>query len=180
MIKRNAERQQRRAAGIEAEPDELIPQAPTVPDDFEPFTPEQREAIAEYTEAFNHYSRALQYTLTKVTKGYPYRFVVQCNYNNSSGFETWRRLHITYDHGEKTQQLGHTITYHKTELEQHNTITKRVRSTLPELARRGLQLRDYSADRDSYIYENGSTHAVHSRRHQITSTIDAELGDSEI
>eukprot|EP00971_Amphidinium_carterae_P025791 508890-Amphidinium_carterae.2 len=28
-----------------------------------------------------------------------------CNYNNSSGFETWRRLHVTYDQGEKAQQL---------------------------------------------------------------------------
>eukprot|EP00971_Amphidinium_carterae_P107594 2130790-Amphidinium_carterae.1 len=60
----------------------------------------------QFTEAFNHYSRALQYTLTKVTKGEPYRFVVQCNHNNSSGFETWRRLNMTYDQGEKAQQLG--------------------------------------------------------------------------
>eukprot|EP00971_Amphidinium_carterae_P242620 4817293-Amphidinium_carterae.1 len=62
--------------------------------------------IDEFTEAFHHYSKALQYTLTKVTKGEPYRFVVQCNHNNSSGFETWRRLHMTYDQGEKAQQLG--------------------------------------------------------------------------
>eukprot|EP00971_Amphidinium_carterae_P338761 6476260-Amphidinium_carterae.1 len=75
MIKRNAERQKRRAAGLDADPDEPIPQAPTVPNDFEPFTSEQRETIAEYTEAFNHYRRALQYTLTKVTKGEPYKFV---------------------------------------------------------------------------------------------------------
>eukprot|EP00971_Amphidinium_carterae_P348727 6490644-Amphidinium_carterae.2 len=45
-------------------------------------------------------------TQTKVTKGEPYRFVVQCNHNNASGFETWRRLRMTYDQGEKAQQLG--------------------------------------------------------------------------
>eukprot|EP00971_Amphidinium_carterae_P199168 3952794-Amphidinium_carterae.1 len=27
------------------------------------------------------------------------------NLNNASGFETWRRLHLTYDQGEKAQQL---------------------------------------------------------------------------
>eukprot|EP00971_Amphidinium_carterae_P249369 4949953-Amphidinium_carterae.1 len=110
MIRRNAERQQRRAAGVDTYQEEVIPPAPTVADDFEPFTPEQRSTISEYTEAFNHYSWALQYTLTKVTKGDPYRCVVQCNHNNSSGFETWRRLHITYDQGEKTQQLS-TLTW---------------------------------------------------------------------
>eukprot|EP00971_Amphidinium_carterae_P230904 4581956-Amphidinium_carterae.2 len=60
----------------------------------------------EYTDAFHYYSRAIQYTLTIVTKGDPYRFVVQCNHNNSSGFETWRRLHVTYDQGEKAQHLN--------------------------------------------------------------------------
>eukprot|EP00971_Amphidinium_carterae_P342819 6482251-Amphidinium_carterae.2 len=42
-----------------------------------------------------------------VTKGEPYRFVVQCNDNNSSGFETWRRLRVTYDQGEKHNSLAH-------------------------------------------------------------------------
>eukprot|EP00971_Amphidinium_carterae_P108822 2154822-Amphidinium_carterae.1 len=59
-----------------------------------------------YTEAFHYYSKALQYTLNKATKGEPYRFVLQCNHNNLSGFETWQRLHITYDQGEKAQQLN--------------------------------------------------------------------------
>eukprot|EP00971_Amphidinium_carterae_P147633 2926253-Amphidinium_carterae.1 len=72
---------------------------------FEAFTPEQQDTVTKYTDAF-HCSRALQYTLTKVTKGDPYKFVVQCNHNNSSGFETWRRLHITYDQGDKAQQLS--------------------------------------------------------------------------
>eukprot|EP00971_Amphidinium_carterae_P262189 5200790-Amphidinium_carterae.1 len=107
IIQRNADRARRRAAGIDGiDDDEPIPDSPTVPDTFRPFTDEQQEKIDEFTEAFHHYTRALQHTLTKVTKGEPYRFVVQCNYNNSSGFETWRRLHMTYDQEEKAQQLG--------------------------------------------------------------------------
>eukprot|EP00971_Amphidinium_carterae_P070067 1386496-Amphidinium_carterae.1 len=42
----------------------------------------------------------------RVTKAEPYKFVVQCNHNNASGFETWRRLHVTYDQGEKAQHLA--------------------------------------------------------------------------
>eukprot|EP00971_Amphidinium_carterae_P020064 395380-Amphidinium_carterae.1 len=61
--------------------------------------------IKEYNDAFLSYSKVLQYTLTKVTKGEPLRVVIQCNQNNASGFETWRRLHVTYDQGEKAQQL---------------------------------------------------------------------------
>eukprot|EP00971_Amphidinium_carterae_P001445 28882-Amphidinium_carterae.1 len=75
IIQRSAERQQRRAAGIEGvDADEPVPDPPTVPDTFQPFTDEHQEKIDEFTEAFHHYSRALQYTLTKVTKGEPYRF----------------------------------------------------------------------------------------------------------
>eukprot|EP00971_Amphidinium_carterae_P249370 4949954-Amphidinium_carterae.1 len=91
MIRRNAERQQRQAAGVDADQDEVRPQAPTLPDDFEPFAPEQKETIADYTEAFQLYSRALHSATTTI---------------DSSGFETWRRLHVTYDQGEKAQQLG--------------------------------------------------------------------------
>eukprot|EP00971_Amphidinium_carterae_P111739 2212986-Amphidinium_carterae.1 len=39
---------------------------------FQPFTEEQQKHIDEFTEAFNHYSRVLQYILTKVTKGEVY------------------------------------------------------------------------------------------------------------
>eukprot|EP00971_Amphidinium_carterae_P246277 4891546-Amphidinium_carterae.1 len=51
----------------------------------------------------------------KVMKGEPYKFVVQCNHNNASGFETWRRLHVTYDQGEKAQHLAQLarITWNK-------------------------------------------------------------------
>eukprot|EP00971_Amphidinium_carterae_P194568 3861014-Amphidinium_carterae.1 len=36
-----------------------------LPQDYEPFTANQRKHINEFTEAFNHYSRVLQYILTK-------------------------------------------------------------------------------------------------------------------
>eukprot|EP00971_Amphidinium_carterae_P064851 1285001-Amphidinium_carterae.1 len=124
MVRRSADRQQRRAAGLEADPDE-----------------NKKQQSQNTQKRSTNYSRALQYALTKVTEGDPYRFVAQWNHNDSSGFETWRRLHITYDQGEGTA-TWHTITYHETDLEQQsNTITKRVHSALPELARRDLQLR---------------------------------------
>eukprot|EP00971_Amphidinium_carterae_P231649 4597310-Amphidinium_carterae.1 len=60
----------RRESGEDGVPaDEAVPAYPEVPDTFHPFTDEQHVKIDEFTEAFNHYSRALQYTLTKVTKG---------------------------------------------------------------------------------------------------------------
>eukprot|EP00971_Amphidinium_carterae_P177554 3521410-Amphidinium_carterae.2 len=64
-----------------------------------------RKLISDYKEAFYYYSRLLQYTLNKVTKSEPHRFVLQCNGMNSSGFETWRQLHAAYDQGENAQQL---------------------------------------------------------------------------
>eukprot|EP00971_Amphidinium_carterae_P232711 4618280-Amphidinium_carterae.1 len=107
ITQRNAEKRQRRQARIDGvEADEVAPESRTVPNTFKSFTDEQQASIDEYTEAFLYYNRALQYALTRVTKGEPYRFVVQCNHNNSSRFETWRRLHMTYDQGEKAQQLG--------------------------------------------------------------------------
>eukprot|EP00971_Amphidinium_carterae_P016222 319808-Amphidinium_carterae.1 len=78
---------------------------------------------------------------------------------------------------EKNTTTWHTITNHKTDLEQCNTITKRVHQILSELARRDLQLREYRADRDCNINENGSTH---SGRHQITPTTDIKLSDCEL
>eukprot|EP00971_Amphidinium_carterae_P085386 1689081-Amphidinium_carterae.1 len=48
--------------------DEAVPVFPELPDTCQPFTDEQQQKIDEFTEAFHHYSRALQYTLTKVTK----------------------------------------------------------------------------------------------------------------
>eukprot|EP00971_Amphidinium_carterae_P271308 5383893-Amphidinium_carterae.2 len=35
----------------------------------------------------------------------PHNFVVTLNPMNSSGFETWRGLHATYDQGQQTQKL---------------------------------------------------------------------------
>eukprot|EP00971_Amphidinium_carterae_P215861 4284784-Amphidinium_carterae.1 len=58
---------------------------------------EERKTITKYMDAFHYYNKAFQYTLNKATKGKPNRFVIQCNQNNSSGFETWRKLHITYN-----------------------------------------------------------------------------------
>eukprot|EP00971_Amphidinium_carterae_P075279 1487934-Amphidinium_carterae.1 len=94
IVRRNAENARRRRDGEDGVPaDEAVPPIPELPKNFKPFTEEQQKHIDEFTEAFNHYSRVLQYILTKVTKGEPYKFVVQCNHNNASGFETWRRLH---------------------------------------------------------------------------------------
>eukprot|EP00971_Amphidinium_carterae_P226021 4482949-Amphidinium_carterae.1 len=88
----DAEKARRRANGDDGVPaDEAVPALPELPENFKSFTDEQQQKIDDFTEAFNHYSRALQYTLTKVTKQEPYRFVVQGNHNNSSGFEAWRR-----------------------------------------------------------------------------------------
>eukprot|EP00971_Amphidinium_carterae_P085385 1689080-Amphidinium_carterae.1 len=107
ILRSNADRARRRERGEEGiGDDEAVPPYPEVPDTFNPFTDDQQLKIDEFAEAFNHYSRALQYTWTKVTKGEPYRFVVKCNHNNSSGLETWRRLHMTYDQGEKAQHLA--------------------------------------------------------------------------
>eukprot|EP00971_Amphidinium_carterae_P117329 2324161-Amphidinium_carterae.3 len=64
-----------------------------------------RKTISDQKEAFYYYSRMLQYTLNKATKGEPHKYAPQCNTMNSSGFETWRQLHATYDQGEKAQQL---------------------------------------------------------------------------
>eukprot|EP00971_Amphidinium_carterae_P198032 3930520-Amphidinium_carterae.1 len=104
ILARNAARQERRDNGEQrVENDEYLPNEPKLPDNFEAFTDQQREQITKFTETFQYYSRALQYTLTKVTKGDPYKFVIQCNHNNASGFETWRRLHVTYDQEIKVQ-----------------------------------------------------------------------------
>eukprot|EP00971_Amphidinium_carterae_P216571 4299131-Amphidinium_carterae.1 len=95
ILRRNAGNARRRKDdgpdGVPA--DEAVPPVPELPKTFKPFTEDQQKHIDEFTKAFNHYSRVLQNILTKVTKGEPYKFVVQCNHNNASGFETWRRLH---------------------------------------------------------------------------------------
>eukprot|EP00971_Amphidinium_carterae_P345485 6486472-Amphidinium_carterae.1 len=108
ILRRNTELAlRRRSEGKDGVPaDEAVPQVPDLPQDYDPFTDVQRKHVNEYKDAFHHYSRVLQYVLTKVTKGEVYRLVVQCNHNNSSGFETWRRLHFTYDQGEKAQHLA--------------------------------------------------------------------------
>eukprot|EP00971_Amphidinium_carterae_P218601 4338851-Amphidinium_carterae.1 len=108
ILRRNAIlAQRRRDDGPDGVPaDEAVPPTPDLPKDYDAFTAEERKHVNDFTEAFNHYSRVLLYTLTKITKGEVCRLVVQCNQNNSSGFETWRRLHITYDQGEKAQNLA--------------------------------------------------------------------------
>eukprot|EP00971_Amphidinium_carterae_P239045 4745145-Amphidinium_carterae.1 len=70
IIQRNADRARRRQAGIDGvDADEPVPDPPEVPETFQEstdaFTDEQQEKIDAFTEAFNHYSRALQYTVTK-------------------------------------------------------------------------------------------------------------------
>eukprot|EP00971_Amphidinium_carterae_P228004 4522488-Amphidinium_carterae.3 len=114
ILRRNAARQERRDNGDQGvENDEDLPYEPELPDTFEAFTPEQQEQIQKFTEAFHYYSRALQYTLTKVTKGDPYRFVVQRNHNKASGFETWRRLHNwrdeVYNYESTISEIAGTI-----------------------------------------------------------------------
>eukprot|EP00971_Amphidinium_carterae_P060529 1197934-Amphidinium_carterae.1 len=75
ILRRDAKKAKRRESGEDGVPaDEAVPAYPELPDTFDPFTDEQLVKINEFMEAFNHYSRALQHTLTKVTKGEPYRF----------------------------------------------------------------------------------------------------------
>eukprot|EP00971_Amphidinium_carterae_P126050 2497296-Amphidinium_carterae.2 len=105
-VRKNASQAAHRLQGNTVEADEVLPPVPTLPDDYDPFIPEERESINAHTEAFHHYSRALQYTLRKVTKREPHLFVLQCNHNNASGLETWRRMHTIYDRGAKAQQLN--------------------------------------------------------------------------
>eukprot|EP00971_Amphidinium_carterae_P256854 5099415-Amphidinium_carterae.2 len=64
-------RQRREARETRVEQDEAIPRVPNVPDTLEPSTEEQRKMIAEYTQAFHFYSKALQYTLTRSQKEIP-------------------------------------------------------------------------------------------------------------
>eukprot|EP00971_Amphidinium_carterae_P110440 2187902-Amphidinium_carterae.2 len=61
-IRKNASRAAHRLQGDTVEADEVLPPVPTLPDDYDLFSPEQRESINAYTEAFHHHSRALQYT----------------------------------------------------------------------------------------------------------------------
>eukprot|EP00971_Amphidinium_carterae_P242161 4808428-Amphidinium_carterae.1 len=89
-MRRSKSRREQGERGFE----DVIPQAREVPDSCEPFTQEQRKTINDYTESFHHYSKAL------------YNSSYDANHNNSSGFETWRRLHITYDQRERAQQLN--------------------------------------------------------------------------
>eukprot|EP00971_Amphidinium_carterae_P263423 5226404-Amphidinium_carterae.1 len=48
-IKRNAETTQHRARGKTTDADEVIPPVPSLPDDYDPFTPEQRDTTTAYT-----------------------------------------------------------------------------------------------------------------------------------
>eukprot|EP00971_Amphidinium_carterae_P052025 1024085-Amphidinium_carterae.1 len=66
-------KKRRRDEGPDGVPaDEAVPQVPGLPQDYDPFTEPQRKHVEEFKEAFNHYSRVLQYVLTKVTKGEVY------------------------------------------------------------------------------------------------------------
>eukprot|EP00971_Amphidinium_carterae_P245758 4880759-Amphidinium_carterae.1 len=89
--------------------EEILPQVPELRDDEEPFSENERKLNSDHKDGFHYYSRLLQYMLNKATKGEPRRFALQCNRNNSSGFETWRQLeHLTHDQGERAHQL-HTL-----------------------------------------------------------------------
>eukprot|EP00971_Amphidinium_carterae_P345146 6485931-Amphidinium_carterae.1 len=66
LLQRNEERRERRErreGGVE--PDERVPQAPTLPDTYEPFTDDERRTINEFTDAFNYYSKLFQYLFNK-------------------------------------------------------------------------------------------------------------------
>eukprot|EP00971_Amphidinium_carterae_P343881 6483932-Amphidinium_carterae.1 len=104
-LQRNAQKKTRRARNETTSDDEVLPQAPDLPEDYEPLNEDERNMISAYKEAFYYSIRVLQYTLNKATKSEPHRFVLQCNRTNSSRFETWRQLHATHDQGEKAQQL---------------------------------------------------------------------------
>eukprot|EP00971_Amphidinium_carterae_P296916 5898565-Amphidinium_carterae.1 len=120
ILQRNEQRRERREQGERGvEPGGALPPTPEVPDTFEPFTDDERKTINEYHDAFLYYSKVLQCTLNKSTKREPYRFAIQCKQNNSSGFETWRRLHVTCGQGEKAQQLQ---TLRTTQHNNHNEL----------------------------------------------------------
>eukprot|EP00971_Amphidinium_carterae_P115664 2291088-Amphidinium_carterae.1 len=74
ILRRNTVKaRRRRDEGEDGVPaDEGVPAVLALPQDYEPFTANQGKHIEEFTEAFNHYSRDLQYILTKVTKGEVY------------------------------------------------------------------------------------------------------------
>eukprot|EP00971_Amphidinium_carterae_P007149 141644-Amphidinium_carterae.1 len=62
--------QRRRDEGFDTVPaDAAVPRVPDLPRDYNTFNPEERKHITDFTEAFHHYSRVLQYILTKITKG---------------------------------------------------------------------------------------------------------------
>eukprot|EP00971_Amphidinium_carterae_P283251 5623245-Amphidinium_carterae.1 len=69
-LRRNAELARRRRDGEDGVPaDEAIPPLQDLPRDYDPFNNDERKHVNDFTEAFYHYSRVLQYTLTKITKG---------------------------------------------------------------------------------------------------------------
>eukprot|EP00971_Amphidinium_carterae_P075150 1485458-Amphidinium_carterae.1 len=66
ILRRNAENARRRRDGDDGvAADEAVPQVPDLPQDYDSFTENQRKHINEFTEAFNHYSRVLQYILKR-------------------------------------------------------------------------------------------------------------------
>eukprot|EP00971_Amphidinium_carterae_P206966 4106427-Amphidinium_carterae.1 len=74
ILRCNAEKARRRREEREdgIPTDEAVPPLPELLKDFKPFTDDQQKTIDEFTGVFNHYSRVLQYILTKATKGEVY------------------------------------------------------------------------------------------------------------
>eukprot|EP00971_Amphidinium_carterae_P135611 2686780-Amphidinium_carterae.1 len=66
VVRCNAEKARQRRDGEDGVPaDEAVSPVPEVPRTCKPFTDEEQKTIDDFTEAFNHYSRVLQYILTK-------------------------------------------------------------------------------------------------------------------
>eukprot|EP00971_Amphidinium_carterae_P277214 5501396-Amphidinium_carterae.1 len=70
ILRANTELARRRRNAEDGVPaDAAVPPLQDLPGDYDPFTKDERKHIEDFTEAFYHYSRVLQYTLTKITKG---------------------------------------------------------------------------------------------------------------
>eukprot|EP00971_Amphidinium_carterae_P041089 807037-Amphidinium_carterae.1 len=79
--------------------EKTLPPVPELPENYELFTDDERERERErkknnpFKDDFHHYSRVLQYTLNKTTKGEPHRFVLTT------------LLNIPADYPQHTEQL---------------------------------------------------------------------------
>eukprot|EP00971_Amphidinium_carterae_P262371 5204447-Amphidinium_carterae.1 len=155
MRKINLALQARKDARKNPMPDNKpIPAYPPI-DAVNPWQPDEYDRRTKFIEAMTFYSRSLQCTLTKATKGEPHRFAQTTIRQNGSGFESWRALHTNYDQKTQTQQLIQpTEQSHKSYLEfKHEQ--QRLHQNVYDLERRDLPVR--RAVR-TYHYEAGQDH----------------------